>query len=242
MYIPRPFALTDEKTATALRDAGFAYLVTASTDGLMVSPIPFLYDEAAHSLVGHVSRANPHWKADGAESVAIFAGPHAYISPNLYPTKSETGRVVPTWNYEIVNVYGRLAIHDDQDWVLNLVTGLTNRHERAQEKPWQVTDAPDDFTAAQLRAIVGVELVVSHVEGKAKMSQNQPERNRAGVIAGLTKSASVVDRAVAKSVAERDRRRVSGHPPETGYGRHVAAEQPSAREGSESPVADGHAT
>jgi transcriptional regulator len=206
MYIPRQFALSDEETAAALRGAGFAYLVTASTDGLMVSPIPFLYDETAHSLVGHVSRANPHWKADGAESVAIFAGPHAYISPNLYPTKAETGRVVPTWNYEVFNVHGRLAIHDDPDWVRDLVTRLTNRHERARGKPWQVTDAPESFTAAQLRAIVGVELLISHVEGKAKMSQNQPEKNRAGVIAGLQNSASEADRLVADRVAEQDRR------------------------------------
>ena len=205
MYVPDAFALSDEETTAALRDAGFAYLVSASAGGLMVSPIPFLYDEAAHSLVGHVSRANPHWKADGEESVAIFAGPQAYISPSLYPTKAETGRVVPTWNYEVLNVYGRLVVHDDADWVLNLVTGLTNRHERARAVPWQVMDAPEKFTAAQLRAIVGVEVAISRVEGKAKMSQNQPERNQAGVVAGLGNSASAVERIVAAGVAERNR-------------------------------------
>jgi transcriptional regulator len=242
MYIPRPFALSDEETAAALRDGGFAYLVTASAAGLMVSPLPFLYDEAAHSLVGHVSRANPHWEAGGAESVAIIAGPQAYISPALYPTKAETGKVVPTWNYEVLNVHGRLLIHDDPDWVLGLVTALTNRHEQDRETPWQVTDAPTDFTAAQLRAIVGVELAVSRVEGKAKLSQNQPERNRAGVIAGLTESASAVDRLVADRVAERDQRIRSRAAATTGYGRHVAAEHPSAREGSDNLVADGQAT
>ena len=108
----------------------------------MVTPLPLIYDEARHSLIGHVSRANPHWHADGAESVAIFSGPHAYISPNFYATKAETGKVVPTWNYEVLNVYGRLVVHDDPDWVLNLVTMLTNRTRQRRTEPWQVTDAP----------------------------------------------------------------------------------------------------
>ncbi len=155
-----------------------------------MTPLPLIYDESAHSLVGHVSRANPHWRADGAESVAIFAGPHTYISPSFYATKTETGKVVPTWNYEILNVYGRLIVHDDPDWVLNLVTMLTNRHEGTRAQPWQVTDAPETYTQSQLRGIVGVELVIDKVEGKAKMSQNQPDRNRDGVVAGLRESES----------------------------------------------------
>ncbi|MGB8505643.1 FMN-binding negative transcriptional regulator [Mycobacterium sp.] len=204
MYIPRKFALSDEETAAALRSAGFAYLVTANSPGLMVTPLPLLYNEATHSLVGHVSRANPHWQASGAESVAIFAGPHAYISPNSYATKAETGKVVPTWNYEVLNVYGQLTTHDDPHWVRDLITQLTNRHEHGRATtPWQVDDAPESYIAAQLKAIVGVELVISRVEGKSKMSQNQPERNRAGVIAGLENSASVLDRLVAERVAAR---------------------------------------
>ena len=122
MYIPRKFALTDEQTAAALAEADFAHLVSHDPSGLLVTPLPLMYDAGAHSLIGHVSRANPHWRADGAESVAIFAGPHAYISPGFYETKNETGKVVPTWNYEILNVYGRLVIHDDPDWLLHLVT------------------------------------------------------------------------------------------------------------------------
>ena len=129
MYIPRKFALTDEQTAAALAAVEFAQLVSHDPSGLLVTPLPLMYDEADHSLVGHVSRANPHWHADGAESVAIFAGPHTYISPGFYATKNETGKVVPTWNYEILNVYGRLVIHDDPDWLLDLVTKLTERHE-----------------------------------------------------------------------------------------------------------------
>jgi transcriptional regulator len=198
MYIPRHFALSDEETSAALADAGFAHLVTHDPSGFLITPLPFIYD--GHSLIGHVSRANPHWKADGQESVAIFSGPHAYISPTFYATKTETGKVVPTWNYEILNVYGTLVAHDDPDWVLDLVTTLTNRHEQNRAEPWQVTDAPESYTRAQLRAIVGVELVITKVEGKAKMSQNQPERNRTGVVAGLKNSAAPHDQVVADRV------------------------------------------
>ena len=200
MYIPRKFALSDDETAAALAQAGFAHLVTHAPTGLMVTPLPLLYDESRHSLVGHVARANPHWRADGGESVAVFAGPQTYISPSFYATKAETGKVVPTWNYEVLNVYGQLLVHDDPDWVLNLVTTLTNHHEKRRPDPWQVTDAPESFTRAQLRAIVGVELIVSRVEGKAKMSQNQPERNRTGVVAGLKASDEPDDQLVADRV------------------------------------------
>jgi transcriptional regulator len=198
MYIPRQFALSDDEADAALTQAGFAHLVTHDPSGFLVTPLPLIYD--GHSLIGHVSRANPHWKADGHESVAIFSGPQAYISPSFYATKTETGKVVPTWNYEVLNVYGRLVAHDDEDWVLDLVTRLTNRHERPRTEPWQVTDAPESYTRAQLRAIVGVELVISKVEGKAKMSQNQPERNRTGVVAGLKESDAPADQLVADRV------------------------------------------
>ena len=206
MYIPRKFALTADQTADALRAAEFANLVSRHSTGLLVTPLPLIYDESQHSFVGHVSRANPHWHADGAESVAIFSGPHTYISPSFYATKSETGKVVPTWNYEVLNVHGRLAIHDDPDWVLNLVTMLTNRHEARRPAPWQVTDAPQAYTESQLRGIVGVELVIAGVEGKAKMSQNQPDRNRAGVVAGLMESDAPLYQLVADRVAAFDDR------------------------------------
>ncbi|MFG1934924.1 FMN-binding negative transcriptional regulator [Mycobacterium sp. NPDC048908] len=198
MYIPRQFALSDEQTAAALAQAEFGQLVTYGPSGFLVTPLPLIYE--GHSVIGHMSRANPHWKADGQQSVALFSGPHGYISPGFYATKAETGKVVPTWNYEVLNVYGTLVAHDDPDWVLDLVTRLTNRHEQSRAEPWQVTDAPQTYTRAQLRAIVGVELVISKVEGKAKMSQNQPERNRAGVVAGLRASSAPADQIVADRV------------------------------------------
>lgn len=201
MYIPRKFAVSDDETKAALAQAGFAQLVTHDSTGMMVTPLPLLYNESWHSLVGHVSRANPHWRADGGESVAIFTGPQTYISPSFCATKAETGKVVPTWKYEVLNVYGRLVAHDDPDWVLALVTSMTNHHEQTRAEPWQVTDAPETFTRAQLKAIVGVELVIDRIEGKAKMSQNQPERNGTGVVAGLRESSAPADHVVADRVA-----------------------------------------
>jgi transcriptional regulator len=174
-----------------------------SQDGPVGDAAALLYDEIRHCLVGHVARDKPHWHADGGESVAIFSGPQTYISPSFYPTKAETGKVVPTWNYEVLNVYGRLAVHDDPDWVRHLVTTLTNHHESRRTAPWQVNDAPDSYVRSQLRAIVGIELVISRVEGKAKMSQNQPERNRTGVVAGLRTSDAPQDHLVADRVAAR---------------------------------------
>ena len=198
--MPPKFAVPDDDVADALARAEFAHLVTYASAGLVTTPLPMLYDADRHSLIGHVARANTHWQAAGEESVAIFAGPQAYISPSLYATKFETGKVVPTWNYDVLAAYGRLTAHDDQDWVLALVTALTDRHERDRARPWQVTDAPEAFVRGQLRAIVGVELVIDRIEAKAKMSQNQTARNRAGVVAGLVESAPEV----ADRVAELD--------------------------------------
>ncbi|MHC9297126.1 FMN-binding negative transcriptional regulator [Mycobacterium sp. LTG2003] len=204
MYLPPKFALTAEETGAALQQAGFAHLVSYASSGLVVTPLPLLYDSERHSLIGHVARANPHSQAAGAESVAVFAGPQAYVSPGFYATKAETGKVVPTWNYEVLNVYGRLELHDDPEWVLAMVTKLTDRHEQDRPQPWRVTDAPETFTRGQLNAIVGVELPVDRVEAKAKMSQNQPARNREGVIAGLAASDSPSDLTVSERVAARN--------------------------------------
>lgn len=201
MYVPKNFAMLDEETAAALANVDLAHLVTHDADGYLVTPIPLLYRTATNTLVGHVSRANPHWRRTGP-SVAIFAGPQAYISPSFYATKAETGKVVPTWNYEVLTVHGVLTAHDDPDWVRTLVTELTDRHEQGRDVPWGIDDAPAAFTAAQIRAIVGIELSIDQVEGKKKMSQNQPERNRTGVIEGLRRSDRSSDQYVAERVAD----------------------------------------
>jgi transcriptional regulator len=202
MYIPPKFALSEAETHAVLAQAGFAHLVTHTGDGMLVTPLPLLYDADRHSLIGHVARANPHWHAVDAPSVAIFSGPQAYISPAFYATKRETGKVVPTWNYDVLTVHGTLRAHDDTDWLRELVTALTDQHERDRQAPWQVGDAPELYVAGQLKGIVGVELVISSVEGKAKMSQNQPDRNRDGVVSGLRESAAPGDHAVAARVED----------------------------------------
>lgn len=202
MYIPPKFALSDVDTRDALTRAGFAHLVTHTADGLLVTALPLLYDPDRHSMIGHVARANPHWQAAGGDSVAIFPGPHAYISPSFYATKQETGRVVPTWNYDVLTVHGHLVAHDDPNWLRALVTRLTDHHEQSRAEPWQVTDAPEAYIGGQLKAIVGIELTITSVQGKAKMSQNQPERNRDGVVAGLRDSDSPTDHAVAERVSD----------------------------------------
>jgi predicted FMN-binding regulatory protein PaiB len=135
-----------------------------------------------------------------AESLAILPGVDGYISPSLYATKAETGEVVPTWNYEVVVAYGRLDIHDDPVWLRRQVGELTAHHEARQQHPWSVGDAPESFVDRQLRAIVGVELVITRWEGKAKMSQNQPEANRRSVVAGLAASPDSTDQQLLRRI------------------------------------------
>lgn len=201
MYLPPKFAMSDDDVAAALSRAGFAQLVTHGDHGLLVTPLPLLYDAGRHALLGHVARANPHWHAAGRPSVAILSGPDAYVSPAFYATKAETGKVVPTWNYEVLNAYGPLTVYDDAGWLRDLVSRLTDHHESARAQPWRVTDAPETFIAGQLTAIVGIEIAIERVEAKAKMSQNQPARNREGVVAGLSGGSST-EQVVAQRVTE----------------------------------------
>jgi transcriptional regulator len=164
-----------------------ADLITVTDQGLLATYLPLLYDPARHVLLGHVARNNNHWRAAGGdiESLVILRGPDDYVSPAWYATKREHGRVVPTWNYTTLHVYGDLIAHDDVEWLRGLVTRLTDHHEAAQTEPWHVTDAPASYIQGQLRAIVGLELVITRVEAKAKLSQNRPAADRAGVVAGL---------------------------------------------------------
>lgn len=199
MYIPAAFALTADETEAALRRGGFAHLVTAGPGGLLTTPLPLLYDAGRHALVGHVARANPHWREGaGAESVAIFSGVHGYVSPRYYPATAAMSRMAPTWNYETLTVHGRLVVHDDPSWLRAHVTALTDEHERGRDEPWRVSEVADENVTAMLGAIVGLELTIERVEGKAKLSQNQPEPNRQAVIDGLGSSGSAGDRALAR--------------------------------------------
>jgi transcriptional regulator len=202
MFIPAKFQLSEGQISGMLRNAALAYLITPNESGTLVTPLPVAYDSERNSLVGHVSRANPHWREGSVEveSLAILPGVDGYISPSLYATKAESGEVVPTWNYEVVIAYGRLLIHDDPVWLGEHVAALTDRHETGQAQPWSVDDAPEPFVARQLRGIVGVELMITRWEGKAKMSQNQPEANRRSVIAGLSASTNSKDQHLAERI------------------------------------------
>jgi len=184
MYTPKHFHETRiELLHGLIRAYPFAAVVTRGSGGLAANHLPFeLVDGMLH---GHVARGNELAQQDGAEVLLIFQGPDGYISPNWYPSKHETGREVPTWNYAVVHVHGRLNVIDDAAWLRRLLETLTDRHEAGQPQPWKVGDAPEDHVEKSLRAIVGLEVGIDRIEGKFKLSQNHPARNRAGVIAGL---------------------------------------------------------
>jgi transcriptional regulator len=179
----------DAAVRDLLMHSGAADLVTATADGLLATMLPFIHDPDAGkhgALLGHVARNNDHWRREVlGEALVIVRGPDAYVSPGWYASKADHGRVVPTWNYVTAHVYGELVVHDDPVWVEDLVRRLTAKHEASLPHPWHVDDAPARFVAGQLRAIVGVELRISRVEGKAKLSQNRSEADVAGVVAGL---------------------------------------------------------
>jgi len=189
MYVPVHFAADDAEVRELLAQPGAADLVTATTSGLTATLLPFVYEPTVGehgALLGHVARNNDQWRQEVlGDALVIVRGPDAYVSPSWYASKAEHGRVVPTWNYVTAHVYGRLVVHDDPDWVGALVRRLTDRYEVDNPMRWSVDDAPATFVAGQLRAIVGVELVISRVEAKAKLSQNRPAADIDGVIIGL---------------------------------------------------------
>jgi transcriptional regulator len=177
MYVPAHFREDrPEVLRAAMAEIAFATLVTA---GLEANHLPMLLD-GAH-LRGHVARANPVWKAGEGAGLAIFLGPHAYVSPNWYPSKGETGRAVPTWNYITVHARGPIRWIDDAAWLKAHVTALSNRHEAGRPAPWAVADAPPDYIESMIRGIVGFELAIDTLEGKYKLSQNRDEADRAAV-------------------------------------------------------------
>lgn len=191
-YLPRHFEETDTATLhTLVRAHPLATWIVQDHGELLVNHVPFLLDadRGEHgTLVGHVARANPVWQvlAAGAASVAVFTGPQAYVSPNWYPSKHANGKAVPTWNYATVHAHGVPQAFEDPDRVLDVVSRLTRTHEAGQALPWQVTDAPADYIAGLLKAIVGIEIPVQRWVGKWKVSQNQPNANQQGVAAGLS--------------------------------------------------------
>ena len=192
MYLPDAFRMDAAEAAAILSRGGPATLVTAGPDGPEATLLPLIFDPADGpngALLGHFARANPHWKTCAGPALALFQGPDAYVSPGWYASKREHGKVVPTWNYVLVEVKGRVETFDDAEAKLALVTRLTELHEAGRAEPWAVSDAPERFTAAQLRGIVGIRLAIASVTGKCKMSQNRSAADRAGVKAGMAAEA-----------------------------------------------------
>lgn len=186
MYRPPSFAEDDEDVVAAMVGrAGMAVLVGKGADGFFATHLPLRWDRTRGVLEGHMAAANPHPGLVGHEALAIFAGPHGYVSPGFYPSKAEHGRQVPTWNYEAVHVHGRADWYDDPARLRGQLERLTEAHEAGRAAPWRMSDAPADYTARLLRGIVGVEITVERVEAKRKLSQNKGARDRAGVIGGL---------------------------------------------------------
>jgi transcriptional regulator len=229
MYIPAHFAPDEALVGELLRNHGAADLVTLTGRGLVATMLPFIYEPpdtaagGAHgALHGHLARNNDQWRLPArGEALAIVRGPDAYISPGWYASKAEHGRAVPTWNYVTAHVYGRFVVHDDPAWTEDLVRRLTAKHEAYRDHPWSVDDAPRAYIEGQLRAIVGVELEITRIEAKAKLSQNRPPADVDGVIAGLRErgevaSADAVERArgsrPAGGRAEHDAGTRSGEP------------------------------
>ena len=191
MYQPPAFREDRPEVQHALiRRHPLGLLITAGPAGLLANLFPFLLDaEGAQmgTLRLHMARANPQWREleSGEECLVVFQGPQDYVTPSWYATKRETGKVVPTWNYVTVHAWGRPRVMNDDGWLRRQIEDLTNSREAQRTEPWLVSDAPDDFVAMQMRAIVGIEIPIARIEGKWKMSQNRPEADRAGVIAGF---------------------------------------------------------
>ncbi|RYG97163.1 MAG: FMN-binding negative transcriptional regulator [Alphaproteobacteria bacterium] len=175
-----------------IRAHPFGLIISVGSDGEPVAnAIPLLLDAEGGekgTLRGHLARANPQWKllAETGKALIVFQGPYSYVTPSWYESKKEHGKVVPTWNYVIVQVRGAVRIHEDAEWLRDHVGALSDAHEQGRAEPWAVSDAPDSFIAGQLKGIVGFEIEIATIEGKWKVSQNRPVPDRVGVAAGLS--------------------------------------------------------
>lgn len=186
MYIPRHFSVEDAVAQSFLQNLKSGHLVTNTSQGMLSTMIPVTFNKLSGSIVGHLARGNAQWSEKTTQEALFISVPvDAYISPSWYASKQEHGKVVPTWDYMLAHVYGELVIHDDVDWLRQAVSDLTDSFEVGRAKPWKLEDAPDDYVAGQLRAIVGVELKVSRLKVSFKMSQNKTKEDLDGVIAGL---------------------------------------------------------
>jgi len=192
MYCPSVFGEDRREVQHAfIRSHPLGLLISNASTGLVASLLPFVLktgDSERGVLQAHMARANPQWRElDDQPVLVVFRGPDAYVSPSLYATKKATGKVVPTWNYALVQARGKVKLRDYSDWLTPQLNALTTAREESRPEPWSVTDAPPDYIDAQKRAIVGIEIEIAVLEGKWKVSQNQPESNRQSVAAALGK-------------------------------------------------------
>lgn len=191
MYIPASFRESRrERLHGLIVQYPLGLFVTHGGNGLEASPLPFLLyaDEGKHGVLrAHMAKANPHWKslARQAECLIVFQGPEGYVTPSWYPSKAETHKAVPTWNYATVQVWGSPQVTEDAAWLRRQLDDLTAFHERPRPFPWSVSDAPAEYIANQMKAIVGIEIPISRIEGKWKMSQNKDDADREGVVNGM---------------------------------------------------------
>jgi transcriptional regulator len=212
VYVPEHFKPTDDDVRELLRQHGAVDLVTTTPDGLRSTMLPMIYVERDGTvsagdlglLRGHFARKNDHWRLPViGEAMAIVRGPDSYITPTWYETKREHGRVVPTWNYVTAHVYGSLTVHDQPEWVERNVRALSSKHEAERDPAWGVDDAPAAYIEGQLRAIVGVELRITRISAKFKLSQNRSEADVVGVIDGLAGEGDKLMSDAVKAAAER---------------------------------------
>lgn len=193
MYQPPHFVETRPEVLHGLiRGHPLGLLISNGADGPLADAVPFLLDVEAGTkgvLRAHVARANPHWthlaEQPGMPVLVVFQGADTYITPSWYETKKESGKVVPTWNYAMVQVKGRATVREDREWLGRQISQLTATHEATRDAPWAVTDAPAPFVEAQVKGIVGIEIEILAITGKWKVSQNRPMADRAGVAHGL---------------------------------------------------------
>jgi transcriptional regulator len=208
MYVPQHHAETDATVLRALiRAHPLGTWVTAGDDGLVANHIPFLLDPARGehgTLIAHVARANPVWRTFSklVPSLVVFQGAQTYISPSWYPSKHAHGKAVPTWNYVVVHAHGMPRAIEDRDWLRRHLEALVSVHEATQSVPWKIVDAPADFVDGLLRVIVGIEIPITQIVGKWKVSQNRPEPDKLGVVAGLSARGDAPSAAMADLVRQ----------------------------------------
>lgn len=211
MHIPSKFKEENlDKLHEFIQEYPLGTLIVSAENTLDADHIPFYLQKRENAQVilqSHIAKVNPLWKkvADGQEVLLIFHGPNAYISPNFYPSKKETGKVVPTWNYSVVHVRGRIFFRHESDWILQLLNNISDFHELSQTLSWSVSDAPVEFTKKLINAVVGFEVVIDDIVGNFKLSQNKTALDYSGVVNGLAESENNSDISVAKQMQQSTR-------------------------------------